>query len=93
MPAVKLDEGEESVAEVGSRTAQPPSRQEVIQTLHACYDPCCRDRKISVVDMGLIEGYGYPPLTEQAKRKILGENLARLHGMDVDTLRRIFAHT
>ena len=28
--------------------------------------------------------YGYPPLTEQAKRKILGENLARLHGMDID---------
>lgn len=28
--------------------------------------------------------YGYPPLTEQAKRKILGENLARLHGIDVD---------
>ena len=27
--------------------------------------------------------YGYPPLTVQAKRKILGENLARLHGIDV----------
>lgn len=32
----------------------------------------------------LQEQYGYPPLTLQAKRKILGENLARLHGMDVD---------
>lgn len=31
--------------------------------------------------------YGYPPLTKQAKRKILGENLARLHGMDVEALR------
>lgn len=31
----------------------------------------------------LMEGYGYPQLTEQAKRKILGENLLRLHGMDV----------
>ncbi|HEX8133250.1 MAG TPA: amidohydrolase family protein [Actinomycetes bacterium] len=31
----------------------------------------------------LVEGYGYPQLTEQAKRKILGENLLRLHGMDV----------
>ena len=31
----------------------------------------------------LMEGYGYPPLTDQAKRKILGENLLRLHGMDV----------
>ena len=30
----------------------------------------------------LQEGYGYPALTTQAKRKILGENLLRLHGMD-----------
>jgi len=29
------------------------------------------------------EGYGYPQLTDQAKRKILGENLLRLHGLDV----------
>jgi predicted TIM-barrel fold metal-dependent hydrolase len=35
----------------------------------------------------LCEGYGYPPLTEQAKRKILGENLMRLHHMDVDATR------
>jgi len=32
----------------------------------------------------LIDGYGYPQLTDQAKRKILGENLLRLHGMDVE---------
>jgi predicted TIM-barrel fold metal-dependent hydrolase len=32
----------------------------------------------------LCEGYGYPQLTEQGKRKILGENLLRLHGMDVE---------
>jgi uncharacterized protein len=31
----------------------------------------------------LVDGYGYPQLTEQAKRKILGENLLRLHGMDL----------
>ncbi len=31
------------------------SREAVIQALDECYDPCCRDRKISVVDMGLIE--------------------------------------
>jgi uncharacterized protein len=30
----------------------------------------------------LVDGYGYPQLTEQAKRKILGENLLRLHGID-----------
>jgi metal-sulfur cluster biosynthetic enzyme len=33
----------------------PPSREAVIQALDECYDPCCRDRRISVVDMGLIE--------------------------------------
>ncbi len=27
----------------------------MIRALDECYDPCCRDRKISVVDMGLIE--------------------------------------
>jgi hypothetical protein len=27
---------------------------------------------------------GCPQLTDQAKRKILGENLLRLHGMDVE---------
>jgi predicted TIM-barrel fold metal-dependent hydrolase len=35
----------------------------------------------------LVDGYGYPQLTEQAKRKILGENLLRLHGMDVEATR------
>jgi uncharacterized protein len=35
----------------------------------------------------LVEGYGYPQLTEQAKRKILGENLLRLHGMDLAQVR------
>ena len=35
----------------------------------------------------LVEGYGYPQLSEQAKRKILGENLMRLHGMDVEATR------
>ena len=32
-----------------------PNREAVIRALDECYDPCCRDRKISVVDMGLIE--------------------------------------
>ena len=35
----------------------------------------------------LVDGYGYPQLTDQAKRKILGENLLRLHGMDVEETR------
>ena len=32
-----------------------PSREAVIGALDNCYDPCCRECKISVVDMGLIE--------------------------------------
>ncbi len=32
-----------------------PNREAVIQALDECYDPCCQDRKISVVDMGLLE--------------------------------------
>lgn len=32
----------------------------------------------------IVEDYGYPELTDQAKRKILGGNLARLHGFDAD---------
>ena len=35
--------------------AASPSREAMIGALDNCYDPCCRDRKISVVDMGLIE--------------------------------------
>ena len=31
------------------------TKDEVITALRDCYDPCCRDRGISVVDMGLIE--------------------------------------
>jgi metal-sulfur cluster biosynthetic enzyme len=40
---------------VGSSRETQPSREVVIRALDECYDPCCRDRKISVVDMGLIE--------------------------------------
>ncbi len=48
--------GEESVERiVGFVEGVSPSRAEVIRALDKCYDPCCRDRKISVVDMGLIE--------------------------------------
>jgi predicted TIM-barrel fold metal-dependent hydrolase len=39
------------------------------------------------IPQDLCEGYGYPQLTDQAKRKILGENLLRLHGMDVGATR------
>lgn len=39
------------------------------------------------IPQDMVDGYGYPPLTEQAKRKILGLNHARLLGWDVATLR------
>jgi predicted TIM-barrel fold metal-dependent hydrolase len=39
------------------------------------------------IPQDMIDGYGYPQLTEQAKRKILGENLLRLHGMDLGETR------
>jgi predicted TIM-barrel fold metal-dependent hydrolase len=35
----------------------------------------------------LVEGYGYPPLTEETKRKLLGENYCRAHGLDVEELK------
>ncbi len=49
--------GEEEFVErvVGFAQEASLSREAVIQALDECYDPCCRDRKISVVDMGLIE--------------------------------------
>ena len=40
---------------VGFVEKASPNREVVIRALDECYDPCCRDRKISVVDMGLIE--------------------------------------
>ncbi|MBV9455222.1 MAG: DUF59 domain-containing protein [Rubrobacter sp.] len=40
---------------VDSVEGASPSREVVIRALDECYDPCCRDRKISVVDMRLIE--------------------------------------
>lgn len=40
---------------VGRAAGASTSRERVIQALDNCYDPCCRERKISVVDMGLVE--------------------------------------
>ena len=37
------------------------------------------------IPQDLCDGYVCPQLTEEAKRKIIGENLPRLHGMDVGT--------
>lgn len=32
-----------------------PDRAAVMDALRACYDPCCRERGVSVVDLGLIQ--------------------------------------
>ncbi len=40
---------------VGHAMGASPNRKAVIRALDNCFDPCCQDRKISVVDMGLIE--------------------------------------
>jgi metal-sulfur cluster biosynthetic enzyme len=33
----------------------PPSEPEIFAALRRCYDPCCKEKQISVLDMGLIE--------------------------------------
>jgi len=49
-------EKEECVERVTSFIGEASLKREtVIRALDECYDPCCRDRKISIVDMGLIE--------------------------------------
>ncbi len=40
------------------------------------------------IDEELQERYGYPPITEADKRKILGENQARLFGVDIEEKKR-----
>jgi predicted TIM-barrel fold metal-dependent hydrolase len=39
------------------------------------------------VPQDMIEGFGYPQITDEVKRKILGANFLRLHGVDEDALR------
>lgn len=40
----------------------------------------------------LVEGWGYPEITETVKRKVLGENLLRLHGIDANGLALLTAN-
>jgi predicted TIM-barrel fold metal-dependent hydrolase len=42
------------------------------------------------IPQDMVDGYGYPQLTEQAKRKILGLNHARILGWDVESKRALF---
>jgi hypothetical protein len=36
----------------------------------------------------MIDGYGFPQLTEEIKADILANNFANLHGLDIPTLKR-----
>jgi metal-sulfur cluster biosynthetic enzyme len=36
--------------------ARPPDRAALIEALRDVHDPCCADRGISIVDMGVVEG-------------------------------------
>ena len=38
-----------------SASQSSPNEAEVFAALRRCYDPCCREKGISVVDMGLVE--------------------------------------
>jgi hypothetical protein len=75
----------------GNRLA-PPSRHSVCEIYGGSpaarrAPPCPKWAPRAYMDFQVPEdlcaGYGYPQLTGRAKRKILGENLLRLHGMDV----------
>jgi metal-sulfur cluster biosynthetic enzyme len=45
----------EESTHVSTIASRPPSEAEVFGALRQCFDPCCREKSISVVDMGLIE--------------------------------------
>lgn len=36
----------------------------------------------------LMQDYGFPPLTDEVKRGILGGNIARILGLDVEAMKR-----
>ena len=39
----------------------------------------------------LMSGYDYPQMTETVKRKVLGENFCRLHGLDIEHIKQNIA--
>jgi metal-sulfur cluster biosynthetic enzyme len=39
----------------GADSRPPPSETDVFAALRRCYDPCCKEKQISVVDMGLVD--------------------------------------
>ena len=52
-------------------------------------DPIVRAFADFEIPEDLREGYDYPEVTREIKRKILGENMAKLLDIDADTMRRV----
>ena len=38
------------------RQEQPVTPEQVVEVLKTCYDPCCKERGVSIVELGLIQG-------------------------------------
>jgi len=49
--------------------------------------PAIEGLKTYEIPQDLIDGYGYPQLTGEIRRRILGENFLRLHGVDATDLK------
>jgi metal-sulfur cluster biosynthetic enzyme len=47
--------GEDVERVAGTFAGSVVGREAVVRALDNCYDPCCQERRISVVDMGLVE--------------------------------------
>lgn len=41
--------------DIGRASLTRPRETEIFAALRRCYDPCCKEKQISVVDMGLVE--------------------------------------
>jgi metal-sulfur cluster biosynthetic enzyme len=57
LPVVPHTEHSEAHPEMHATepTMMPPDQEAVLKVLRACYDPCCRERGVSIVDLGLIQ--------------------------------------
>ncbi len=50
-------------------------------------DPILREFMAFEMPEDLCDGHGYPQLTAEIKHKILGENMARLHGINIEEVK------
>lgn len=54
-------------------------------------DPVIEAFKRFEMPKDLVEGYGYPEVTDEMKQAILGGNMARMHGIDIPATRELIA--